>query len=204
MKNYRSVLKTSDSKTELIMSKVKTIVTGLSKRLMASLALSGCLLTGVQTLSLANGNPGLVIFSGVENRSDILDYKLDFDGRPKFLGERMRLRVPKKKLNQGVSKFFVSYLKDPDFDGKFNTNSVDVRVEGDSVPIREVYWDKESRVIEIDLQESIEAGNKVELVFSNLKNPSSGTYYFICDVLTSGQIPLRVYIGTWIVSFNRT
>ncbi len=62
MKNYRSVLKTSDSKTELIMSKVKTIVTGLSKRLMASLALSGCLLTGVQTLSLANGNPGLVIF----------------------------------------------------------------------------------------------------------------------------------------------
>ncbi len=186
------------------MSKVKTIVRGLSKRLLAGLALSGCVLAGVQTLSLANGNPGLVIFSGVEKRSDILGYKLDFDGRPRFMGERMRLRIKKKKLNQGVSKFFISYLQDPEFDGKFNTDSVEVRVDGKSLPLRDVYWDKESRVIEIDLQEALEAGNGVEIVFSNLKNPSSGTYYFIGDVLTSGQIPLRVYIGTWIVSFNRT
>ncbi|WP_009547053.1 DUF2808 domain-containing protein [Crocosphaera subtropica] len=186
------------------MNKVKTLATGLSKRFMATLALSGCLLAGVQTLSLANGNSGLVIFSGVEERSDILDYKLDFNGRPKFYGERMRLRISKKKLTQGVSKFFISYLKDPEFDGKFNTNSVEVRVDGESLPLREVYWDKESRVVEIDLKEPLEAGNSAEIVFSNVKNPSSGTYYFIGDVLTSGQIPLRVYVGTWIVSFSRT
>ncbi|MDJ0509031.1 MAG: DUF2808 domain-containing protein [Crocosphaera sp.] len=186
------------------MSKVTNIARGLSKRVIAALALSGCVLTGVQPLSLANGNPGLVIFSGVEERSDILGYKLDFDGRPRFMGERMRLRIKKKKLSQGVSKFFISYLKDPEFDGKFNTNSVEVRVDGESLPLKDVYWDKESRVIEIDLKEPLEAGNAAEIVFSNLKNPSSGTYYFICDVLTSGQIPLRVYIGTWIVSFNRT
>lgn len=180
------------------------MITSLSKRLMATLALSGCLITGLQTFSLANSNPGLVIFSGVENRSDILDYKLDFNGRPKFYGERMKLRVPKKKMTQGVSKFFISYLKDPEFDGKFDTNAIEVRVEGESIPLREVYWDKESRVVEIDLQEPIEAGNKVEVVFSNVKNPSSGTYYFICDVLTSGQIPLRMYLGTWIVSYTRT
>ncbi|MEM8780393.1 MAG: DUF2808 domain-containing protein [Cyanobacteria bacterium P01_G01_bin.49] len=185
------------------MNKPKSLITALSKRLMATLALSGCLLTGVQTLSLANGNPGLVIFSGVENRNDILDYKLDFDGRPKFYGERVKLRLSKKKMTQGVSKFFISYLKDPEFDGKFDTNSVEVRVDNESIPVREVYWDKESRVVEIDLQEPLEAGNSAEIVFSNVKNPSSGTYYFICDVLTSGQIPLRMYLGTWIISFSR-
>ena len=83
------------------MNKVKTLAAKLSKRFMATLALSGCLITGVQTLSVANGNPGLVIFSGVENRSDILDYKLDFNGRPRFYGERMRLRISKKKLTKG-------------------------------------------------------------------------------------------------------
>ena len=173
---------------------VKTLKAKIFRYSTASLALSGCLFTLSPDLSMANGNSGLVIFSGIENRSDILEYKLDFNGRPKFYGERMRLRVPKKKLTQGVSKFFVSYLKDPKFDGKFNTKSVDVRVGGESIPIKEIYWDKENRVLEID----------IELVFSNLKNPSSGTYYFICDILTSGQIPLRVYVGTWIVSFSRT
>ena len=183
---------------------VKTLKAKIFRYSTASLALSGCLFTLSPDLSTANGNSGLVIFSGIENRSDILEYKLDFNGRPKFYGERMRLRVPKKKLTQGVSKFFVSYLKDPKFDGKFNTKSVDVRVGGESIPIKEIYWDKENRVLEIDIEKDLEAGNSVELVFSNLKNPSSGTYYFICDILTSGQIPLRVYVGTWIVSFSRT
>ena len=185
------------------MNKPSSLITVLSKRFMATLALSGCLLTGVQTLSLANGNPGLVIFSGVEKRQDILDYKLDFNGRPKFYGERMKLRISKKKMTQGVSKFFISYLKDPEFDGKFDTDSVEVRVEGESLPLQEVYWDKEARVVEISLKDPIEAGNKVEVVFANMKNPSSGTYYFICDVLTAGQIPLRMYLGTWIVSYSR-
>ncbi|MEA5510761.1 DUF2808 domain-containing protein [Crocosphaera sp. UHCC 0190] len=186
------------------MNNHKSLVTVLSKRLMAILALSGCLLTGVPTLSWAQSNPGLTIFSGVENRNDILDYKLDFNGRPDFYGERMKLRVPSKKLTQGVSKFYISYLEVPKFDGKLDTDSVDVRVDKESVEIRNVYWDKESRVIEIDLKEPIEPGKKAEIVFSNVKNPSSGTYYFICDVLTSGQIPLRVYIGTWILSFSIT
>ena len=103
-----------------------------------------------------------------------------------------------------MSVILVSSIKDPKFDGKFNTKSLDVRVGGESIPIKEIYWDKENRVLEIDIEKDLEAGNSVELVFSNLKNPSSGTYYFICDILTSGQIPLRVYVGTWIVSFSRT
>ncbi|ACK67351.1 conserved hypothetical protein [Rippkaea orientalis PCC 8801] len=173
------------------------------RRLLSALALSGCLFAGFQALTLAGSNPGLTIFSGVDNRRDILDYHLDFGGRPNHVGERYKLYVPAKKLTQGVSKFFISYLERPEFDGQFDLDRVDVRVEGKSVPIKEVYWDKESRVIEIDLAQPIEASKKAEIVFSNVKNPGNGTYYFICDVLSSGDIPIRLYIGTWILSIER-
>lgn len=175
----------------------------LSKRFLSALALSGCLLTGLQALTLAGSNPGLTIFSGVDDRKDILDYHLDFGGRPRQVGERYKLYVPGKKLTQGASKFFISYLERPEFDGKFDLEKVEVRVDGESLPLKEVYWDTESRVIEIDLEKPIEASKKAEIVFSGVKNPSNGTYYFICDVLSSGDIPVRLYIGTWIVSIER-
>ncbi|GBF82470.1 DUF2808 domain-containing protein [Aphanothece sacrum] len=175
----------------------------VSKRLLAALAVSGCLLTGLQALTWAGSNPGLTIFSGVDNRNNILDYHLDFGGRPENVGERYKLYVPGKKLTQGVSKFYISYLEKPEFNGKFDLDSVQIRIKGKTVPIREVYWDKESRVIEIDLAENIEASQKVDIVFSNVKNPSSGTYYFICDVLSSGNIPVRLYVGTWILSIEK-
>lgn len=178
-------------------------VTFLSKRLIPALALSGCLFTGFQALTWAGSNSGLTIFSGVENRKDILDYHLDFNGRPRQIGERYRLYVPAKKLTQGASKFFISYLERPKFDGKFNLDKVEVRVDGESLPLKDIYWDKESRVVEIELETPIEAGKKVEIVFSGVKNPSNGTYYLICDVLSSGDIPIRMYVGTWIVSIER-
>lgn len=174
-----------------------------SKRLISTLILSGCFFAGVQALTWAGSNPGLTIFSGVENRNDILDYHLDFNGRPRQVGERYRLYVPGKKLTQGASKFFISYLERPKFDGKFNLDKVEVRVDGESLPLKDVYWDKESRVVEIELETPMEVSKKVEIVFSGVKNPSNGTYYLICDVLSSGDRSIRMYIGTWIVSIER-
>ena len=167
--------------------------------LISTLALSGCLLAGAQTLTWAGGNSGLTIFSGVERR-DILNYYLDFGGHPRQY-DRYKFYVPAKKLTQGASKFFISYPEH--FDGKFDLDKVEVRVKGESLPLREVYWDQESRIVEIDLLESIEANTKVDLVFSNVKNPNSGTYYFVLDVQASGEIPVRLYVGTFIVSIER-
>jgi hypothetical protein len=178
-----------------------------SKHLIATLALSGCLLGSLPILTWAGGNPGFTLFGGVD-RKDILDYYLDFGGRP-GQKDRYKLYIPAKKLTQGAKKFFVSY---PDyFDGKFDTddkgnlnpNSIKVRVNGKSLAKKEVYWDKESRFVEIEMAEAVEPNTKVDLVFSNVKNPESGTYYFVCDVQASGDIPLRLYIGTWVVSINR-
>lgn len=175
-------------------------LTARQKRFLAAATLSSGLLTGLPIATLADGNPGLTIFSGVE-RKDVLDYNLQFGGNPNQAGERYKLYIPGKKLTQGASKFFISYPEN--FDGKFDTNKVEVRVKEKPIPIREVYWDKESRVLEIDLAQPIESSNKVDIVLSNVKNPDYGTYYLRADAQAAGTIPLRLYLGTWIVTINR-
>ncbi len=63
-------------------------------------------------------------------------------------------------------------------------------------------WDKDSRIIQIVPQQPIDPTSKVEIVMSNVRNPELGTYYFTCDVIASGNIPVRLYVGTWIVSIE--
>ncbi len=170
-----------------------------SRRLLASLAISSSIITGLPYLVLAQATPGLTIFSGVDRQS-ILNYHLDFGGKANGW-DRYRLRISGKKLTEGVARFFISY---PDYyKGKFDVDKIEVRMGGESLPLREVIWDEESRIIEIDLEEPILESKKVELVFSNVKNPpSGGTFYFQCQILTPGQVPLRLQVGTWIVSIN--
>jgi hypothetical protein len=168
------------------------------KRPVAALIISGCLLTGVQAITWAQGNPGLTIFSGVD-RENILDYFLQF-GAQKNQWDRYKLYIPAKKLTEGASKFYISYPQN--YNGKFDTDSIEVRVDGEPLPLREVIWDKESRFLEIALEKPVDANTKVDLVLSNVKNPDPGTYYFVGDVLAGGSIPVRLYLGTWIISIN--
>lgn len=157
------------------------------------------LVTGIQTITRAdNSNQGLVIFSGIK-RENILPYYLDFGVGPKQW-ERYKFRIPAKKLTAGASKFYVVY---PDYyDGKFDPDRIEVRIKGKSLPLKEVIWDKEARSIEIEPEEPIIASERVELVFSNVKNPSSGTYYFHCQAMLANDIPVRVHLGTWIVDIK--
>jgi hypothetical protein len=168
--------------------------------LFGALAVTTCLLTGISATSWAQSNDGLTLFSGVR-RENQLSYLLDYGGRPNGW-DRYRLRIPAKKLELGVAQFAISY---PDyFDGKFDTDKIEVRVKGKSVPLSEVEWDQENNLIQIYLEEPITAGNKVELVLSNVKNPPfGGTYYFNVQTLTPGDVPLPRYLGTWIISIGR-
>jgi hypothetical protein len=173
----------------------------LSQILASGLALSGCLLATFPNVALANGNPGLVIFSGVDERKNILGYHLDFGGEPGGW-DRYRLYIPGKKLNEGATKFYVTY---PDYyKGKFDEDSIEVRVGEESLPLRGVVWDKESRIIEIDLENPLTATNDVEIVMSNVKNPTfGGTFYFTAQAMAAGSVPVRLYLGTWIISIDR-
>ena len=96
------------------MTKLSTVI---NKFLLTTLALTTTIITSIPQEIKAQNNPGLTIFSGVE-RDNILNYRLDFGGNAGGW-DRYRLRVPGKKITEGVAKFFISY---PDyFDGKWNT-----------------------------------------------------------------------------------
>ena len=179
-----------------------------SKHLLALLALSGALVTGLPAISWAGGNAGLTIFSGVERR-DILDYYLQFGGRP---GERERykLYIPAKKMTQGAKVIYISYPEN--FDAKFPVNSnskikkdklrVETQKQG-KLDIEDVVWDQKSRFLQIVLAEPAVANSKVTVTLSNVTNPTFGTYYLVADVMASGDIPVRLYVGTWIVDIQR-
>ncbi len=169
------------------------------KRLFGALAATGCILTSFSASSSAQHNSGFTLWSGVA-RENQLNYHLDFGGQ-RDGWDRYRLKIPAKKMELGVAQFAISY---PDYyDGKFDPKKIEVVVKGKSVPISEVNWDKENQLIQIYLEEPITAGNSVELVFSNVKNPPvGGIYYFTCQILTPGDVPLPRYLGTWILSIG--
>lgn len=169
------------------------------RRIVSAFAVTGCLLAGFPIISLAQSNPGFTLWGGVP-REDQLNYHLDFGGR-QDAWDRYRLRIPAKKMQLGVAQFDISY---PDYyKGEINKKKIEVMVQGKSVPLQQVNWDKEGHIFQIYLKEPIEAGNNVEVVFNEVKNPSvGGIYYFECRILTPGDVPLPRYLGTWIVSID--
>ncbi|MEI6443677.1 MAG: DUF2808 domain-containing protein [Nostocales cyanobacterium ELA583] len=169
------------------------------KRLLSALAVTSCLLTGLTTSTLAQSLPGLTLFSGV-TRENQLPFRLDFGGQTNST-DRYILRVPAQKMKLAVAQFAITY---PDYyQGTFDPKSIEVLVKGKKVPLSEVKWDKEGRVIQIFPEEPIPAGRKVELVLSNVENPAfGGVFYFRCQVLSPGDVPLLRYLGTWIISIT--
>lgn len=171
-----------------------------SKSLLTALALAASTIAGVHTIANAQGTPGLVLFG--DRDVDILNYYLDFGGIADNR-DRYRFRVPKKKLANGVTQFVISY---PDyFDGKFDTDRIEVRLDNDkdkSLPLKNVVWDEENRLVQIDLAQPLKDPKKVELVFSNVRNPDVGTYYFYGQVVPAVNVPVPERIGAWVVNID--
>ncbi|MBD2210518.1 DUF2808 domain-containing protein [Calothrix sp. FACHB-156] len=169
------------------------------RRLLSTLAVTGCLLTGFQAVSWAQGLPGLTLFSGIKSENQ-LPYRLDFGGQSDGW-DRYILRIPSLKMKLAVAQFAITY---PDYyKGNFDPKQVEVKVKGKAVPLSEVKWDKEGRVIEIFPVEPVPAGSKVEVILSNVKNPTfGGVYYFNCQVLSPGDVPMLRYLGSWVLSIN--
>lgn len=169
------------------------------RRVLSALAVTSCLLTGLPIITSAQSLPGLTLFSGVKSENQ-LPFRLDFQGQANQW-DRYRLRIPAKKMKLAVAQFAVTY---PDYyKGKFDTDKIEVRIKKKKVPIEEVVWDKENRLIEIYPKEPVPAGSQVELVFSNVKNPDfGGIYYFNCQILSPGDVPLLRYVGTWILTIS--
>jgi hypothetical protein len=167
--------------------------------ILSALAITGCALTGLTTKALAQSLPGLTLFSGVKAENQ-LPYRLDFGGQTNNT-DRYILKIPQPKMKLAVAQFAITY---PNYyKGSFDPKRVEVRVKGKKVPLAEVKWDKEGRILEIFPQEPVPAGRGVDIVLSNVQNPSfGGIYYFNCQVLSPGDTPLLRYVGTWILSIT--
>ena len=172
----------------------------LLKTFLATVALASCTVGSIHTIAKAQGGSGLVLFG---NRDvDILSYYLDFGGIADNR-DRYRLRIPSKKLENGVTQFVISY---PDyFDGKFNTDKIEVRLNGkkdNSLPLKNVFWDEENYFLQIDLAQPLVDAKKVEIVMSSVKNPDVGTYYFYGRVVPAVNVPVPETVGAWVISIN--
>lgn len=171
------------------------------RRLISTLAVTSCFLSCFPVISWAQSNSGLTIFSGVQSGNQ-LPYHLDFGGAANQW-DRYHLKIPAKKMKLAVAQFAITYPKY--YRADFDTKEIEVHVSGKKVPLQEVKWDKENHVVEIALQQPVPADKQVDLVFSNIKNPAfGGTFYFNCEILSPGDVPLRRYLGTWILSIGET
>lgn len=169
------------------------------KRALSGVAIAGCLLAGLPAFTLAQGLPGLTIFGGVKGE-DNLNYRLDFGGKS-GAWDRYRLRIPQKKMKLAVAQFAISY---PNYyKGEFNPKEVEVIVKGKAVPLQEVKWDKENNLLEIFPTEPVPAGNSVEIHLSDVRNPNfGGMFYFNCQIISPGDVPLLRYLGTWVIQIT--
>lgn len=169
------------------------------QRVLSAVAIAGCLVTGLQTTSIAQGLPGLTIFSGVARENE-LGYRLDFGGNP-GAWDRYRLRIPAKKMKVAVAQFTISY---PDhFNGSFNTKQIELIVRGKSVKLQEVKWDQDQRRLEIFPSEPVPSNTGVEVQLSDVRNPTNpGMFYFNCLVESPGDVPVLRELGTWIIKID--
>lgn len=168
------------------------------RRFFSSLALTGVLLGSLPAISFAQGMPGITIFGGPE-RANLLNFYLQSGRAGRW--DRYKLRIPANKLNLAVALISITY---PEYyKGKFDADKIEVRIKGEAVELEDVVWDAENNFIEIYPSEPIPAGNKLEIVLSNVKNPTfGGMYHFNANIRTPGDVPLLRYVGTWVLSID--
>lgn len=161
-------------------------------------------------VTMAQSNPGFsFVWGDGPSQKQQLGYVLSY-GTPKHLSDRWRLKI--KRQSVAVDRINITY---PDyFDGKFKEGKIELRKapksrifnlkKGESIPTESVTVDADNRVIEVVPSEVIPADTAIEVVASNVKNPSSGgMYYFNCRISSPGDVGLMRYVGTWIVSIFR-
>lgn len=181
------------------------------KRVASILVCTGSLVTGIPVMSSAQTNPGFgFVWGDGPSQKQQLGYVLEY-GTPKHLSDRWRLKI--KRQSVAIDGINITY---PDyFDGKFRETKIELRKspknrifnlkKGETIPLESVSVDQDNKVIEIIPKEIIPADTDIEVVASNVKNPTAGgMYYFNCRISSPGGVGLMRYVGTWIVSIFRS
>jgi hypothetical protein len=204
------------------------------RRILSAVAASGCIVLAGATSGLTQGLPGLTIFSGVDRANELgfrLQNDGILNRRDRYY---LRIPAEKLDLASDLFIVTYPEEYDADFDceesvysdsgeiveftddleesGAYEpsdvfldcTDSIELRISGDTIPVDQVLWDPENQFVEIYPTQPVPARSRVELVFSNVDNPSrTGTHYFNALVRSPGDVVGPQYVGTWILSFGR-
>lgn len=168
------------------------------RQLFSAILITGLALTTLPKIAQAQGLPGITLFSGPD-KTNILNYFLESGRSGEW--DRYKLRLPADKLNLAIAEVSITY---PDYyKGTIDPDRVQIRIKNQPIPLEEVIWDQENHIIQIYPQEPIPAGTKVEIVLSNVKNPTfGGVFNFNANIRTPGDVPMLRYVGTWILSID--
>jgi Protein of unknown function (DUF2808) len=183
-----------------------------SVRRLSSALIAGLLLTGIPIITSAQTNPGLTFSWGGNGPSgkQQLGYVLEY-GTPGHPQDRYRLKMGRQKLAvDGITITYPAY-----WDGEVNEKSITLQESPKNkflgfgrvpkIAVTSVKVDKDNRFIEIIPEAPIPAGKSFEIVLSNVQNPrSGGMYYFNASITSPGDLPLKRYIGTWVISIARS
>ena len=168
------------------------------QRILSALLVTGLII--VPTTSSAQTNPGLSFnWGGDLPGKRQLSYRLDY-GTPNVL-DRYRLRVKAQKVD--VSQLTITYPKY--YTGTFDPKNINLLVKGKKVALAEALLEREANAIKLKPEALIPAESPIEVVLSNVKNPSrGGMYWFNCSIESPGDLPLPRYIGTWVISIYKS
>lgn len=180
------------------------------RRLLSSACVAGSLMVALPAITSAQSNPGFsFVWGDGPGRKQQLGYVLDY-GTPRHSSDRYRLKLGRQTM--AIDSITVTYPNY--FDGEFNEKRITLQEspknkflgfgKTKTIEVSSVKLDPDNRLIEIVPKDPIPSGVPVEVVLAGVQNPrSGGMYYFNGYINSPGDVPLRRYVGTWVMSiFN--
>jgi Protein of unknown function (DUF2808) len=171
----------------------------LSRRVLLGLGVSSFL-----GLGSAWAQGGIVLN---QNSDNVLKYATDRGQR----GTSDRYYLTLKAQKFAVEQIQIRY--DSSFDGRFYPEKEKIEVYDAAIPygtkdkslfaVDQAEWDKEARILSIELSKPIPAGITGEIALDRVENPTFGGIYNLqARVLNVGPFPSFQYIGTWSITIE--
>ncbi|MGD1939086.1 MAG: DUF2808 domain-containing protein [Cyanophyceae cyanobacterium] len=145
--------------------------------------------------------PGLTLFG-----EQSLNFHLQ-SGSADSSFDRYKLRIPPQET--AISHVVVDYNPDR-WDGKLDAENIELRYRKKRrgrervFKLKELNVDPNSGIVSLIPEEPIPAGERVEVVFHNVINPSNGGFFkFACKIAIPGDRAERFRnLGNWVIDID--
>jgi len=149
--------------------------------------------------TFAQTNAGFILFGN--SRDVAMDYCLDSGSANQYDSYYLELKTQKFKYSEVIVTYPEHFNPMIDFAAIELYQNSECR-GGKKIAIESAQWDKEARRITVIPREPIPANTPVRLVLSNVRNPSFAGMFQIDARVLRADVPVPVYIGSWIISLQ--